>query len=806
MKRMIGILPVMLALLCIGILPVTATLRQEDPQVQEFVEVVNVEVIVRALRKGKPVSGLKEFDFTLFENGKQQKITSFMEIKRKIGEGQEETGAGKKAVEGPGKPAKRRVFFLYFRIAEPSPQYNDALDYFFEHVYRDGDYVLMIVDNQAFKVTRRLQLAETVQNVKTKLDEVARRAKSEKDILIKELDKLFRDFQADFRQNEMRKQPQRPLVDRLISRYRAAWDQYRFKYAGIDVEKIKALAASLKTVELEKWGIVFYQHDTFPLLNPESIFAEDEDSSKYIFELRKAFTAFDREMQQPIGSLEFLKDVRQAFIDANTTFHLLLSGPRSAGQLQSVYLKTARIYSDWKETFRNISKSTGGEILDGNVLKDSLGLAINKEDIYYRLTFAPQSYDNTTRKIEVKLDKKGPELYYNQRLLLHRSESIKISDFSFELPTLKFVLDRYRMFYDGTGPTGDIEIRLTAVDTGGEMSTFKRDLAPDKEKVLVSLKLDFPVGGDYTMVVEALDRQTGESAVYSRRINVPKILKPKDLEGILVKTVHKKDPGIISRKNKLKSILEKSADYCEKLKKTTFYFTCREEITDRLTRKGETERDKLFAYDYQIIMHENGKMDERRELIGTSGQGKENKKKKQREKEKRESEARSLLITNFYSRYSFLLPITLLSRENREKYRFQLLSREKIEDCDTYKISVDPKDKGTGAVNHGLVWLDVGDGSVVKIELNPRSLRGIDRLRSRAGRKGTRLKLTDVHWYDVIKKGIRFPSRTEISRLFLATQPEDPQSTRTEHALTVFSYKNYRFFNVNVAVVESSMN
>jgi len=109
-------------------------------------------------------------------------------------------------------------------------------------------------------------------------------------------------------------------------------------------------------------------------------------------------------------------------------------------------------------------------------------------------------------------------------------------------------------------------------------------------------------------------------------------------------------------------------------------------------------------------------------------------------------------------------------------------------------------------VNHGVVWLDVGDGSVVKIELNPRSLRGIDRLRSRAGRKGTRLKLTDVHWYDVIKKGIRFPSRTEISRLFLAKQAEDREPTRTEHALTVFSYKNYRFFNVNVAVVESSMN
>lgn len=798
MKIFSVLIPVLLVVSSGTVLPVPR--QQEDQHIQEFVEVVNVEVIVRALRKGKPVSGLKESDFALFENGKQQKITSFMEIKRKIGVGTEET-----VVKDSPKKPKRRVFFLYFRISEPSPQFHDALDYFFEHVYREGDYVLMIIDNHAFKITRHHQLAEAVKSVKAKLDEVSRRIKSEKDIILRELDDLFRNFQTEFRQNEMRNLPQRTLIDRLISQYRTAWDQYKFKYANIDVDKLTALAASLKNVELEKWGIVFYQHDTFPLLNPESIFSEDEESFKYIMEIRKAFTAFDREMQQPIRALDFLKTIQQAFIDANTTFHLLLSGSRSAGQLESVYLKTGRIYSDWKETFRNISTSTGGDIRDGNILKESLGLAINKEDIYYRLTFAPQTYDNTTRKIEIKLNKKGPELYYVQRLLLQRVETIKINDFSFDRSTLKFVLDRYRMFFDGTRSTGDLEVRLTAVDAKGEMSTLKRDLAPDTGKVLVSMKLDFPVGGNYTMVVEALDRQTGESDVYSRRITVPKTLNPKELEGILVTTVHKKDPGIYSRKNKLKSILQKSAQYCEKLKRTTFYFTCREEITDQLTRKGKTERDKLFSYDYQIVMHENGKMDERRELIRAAGTGKK-KKKRLREKEKRENEARSLLITNFYSRYSFLLPITLLSRENQGKYHFQLLAKEKIGNRDTYKIGVDPRKKGTGEVNHGVVWLDVEDGSVVRIELNPRSLRGIERLQARAGRKGTRLKLTDVHWYDVKKKGIRFPSRTEIRRLFLAKQGDDPAPTRMEHALTVFSYRNYRFFNVNVSVVESGMN
>ena len=64
-----------------------ALLSQQQEEVQkEYIEVTNVELNVRALRKGKPVSGLKKDDFIVLENGKKMRITSFMEIKRAIGE------------------------------------------------------------------------------------------------------------------------------------------------------------------------------------------------------------------------------------------------------------------------------------------------------------------------------------------------------------------------------------------------------------------------------------------------------------------------------------------------------------------------------------------------------------------------------------------------------------------------------------------------------------------------------------------------------------------------------------------------
>ena len=82
---------------CAGLLlPVQTTPPpQKDPdepkqsqksETREYVEVVNVSLVVRALKKGQPVAGLQQKDFTLYENGKPRTLTSFQEIRRKVGQ------------------------------------------------------------------------------------------------------------------------------------------------------------------------------------------------------------------------------------------------------------------------------------------------------------------------------------------------------------------------------------------------------------------------------------------------------------------------------------------------------------------------------------------------------------------------------------------------------------------------------------------------------------------------------------------------------------------------------------------------
>ncbi len=769
--------------------------QEENETQKEYVEVINVEVIVRALSKGKLVGNLKKSNFTLYENGEKQEITSFMEIRRKIGK--EATEYKEKEISE--KPGKKRLFLLFFLAYRHVSQYQRILDSFFNRIFQEGDYALLIIENQVFKFTQREQISQTLAQVKTKLNEVSKWQKMEYELLIKRVKDLFRTLEDEFR-NEQRRFSRRgtesirkkQLVEQLKKDYKRLWEEYKYKHINLNVDKLKVLAASLKKVNFEKWGVVFYSRDTFPQFNPESFIVGKQESLKNLFELRKFFNTFSSEIKKPSSLTSTITEIQQAFIDANATFHLLLSDKSSLGQFNSQYLTVDYIYSDWQEAFRNITNSTGGEVIDNNNFERSFAQVVEKEDIYYRLTYTPQITGEKIRKIEIKTKKKRVKLMYNRQVILKKASEISIDNFSFTYPALQFTLNNYQQLYDGNRLYGDIEIKITAVDSKGEMLAFGKALEPGEEKMTVSLKMNFPRGGKYTLIIEALDKHTGRTSVFSERVNVPKT----SLDGpVLITKVHKKTKGI-DKKNKLDVILKKSAKYCEKLEKTTFYFTCKEEVADIYFIKGKKVKDDLYLHDYQILMEENGKMSEKREPVRKTSH------KKKRKKKKKEDE--KFFLTNFFSEYPFLMPVTMLARENQKNYRYQLLSKEKVGKVKTFKLSVEPKKKGVGGINHGVVWVDEKDGSVVKIELNPSSLIGIRALKATARRKGTRIRVTDIHWYDVKKNTVRFPSRTEISEINLARHGGDTkQPEEVEHSRTVFAYKNYLFFNVNVNVTDA---
>ena len=813
-----------------------------QPIAREYVEVSNAEVVVRAFRNGKPVSGLNESDFTLYENGTKKKVASFLEVRRKIGMAPQGENTSEADTTSTAKktPPLKRLFFFYLRISGSGTGYRELLDTFFKDIYRPGDVVLLNVQSKVFKITNKEEADRTLPVVMKKLVSLAEFAKLEHQRRVMEAQKIFKTFEEEIRQMETRHMTTRQRYadglaeekpkgefqgyspEELFARdlevaYRQLWGEYRFRNIHMDTGKLKAIAASLKRVKMQKWGIVYYQTDRFPQFNPESLVTDSHYSMTQVKVLENLLQRLREDMSKPLIAADIFDEVRQAFVDANATFHLLLSEPPvKETPVQTQHIRVARIHSDWEQAFNNISSATGGEVVENKSPAESLARFAESEDIYYRLTYAPDKDGGFTRKINIKTADKSLVLQFNSTVTLEAANELAIEGFSFQHPSLSFTIKNYRTLFDGSQLAGDVDVKITVIDEEGTSSTVSKNFTPEEESTTITMKLNFPHGGKYSLIVESVDKNTGKKALFSQKVTVPRQEGEIDLsQPVLITPVH--DASGYTGGADLEHILASAGKYCNKLKKASFYFTCKEEIIDSCTMKGKQVKHDTYLLEYQILMDKSGKMKETRSLLKDSTKeagdtaGRKKKRKSGKQKHNQEDENDELVITNFYSNYPFLLPVTLLGREHQKRYEYKLLAKEQVGNRTAFKINVEPlttqeSPKKERPINIGVVWVDEEDGSILKIQLDPRALRGIDILRKAARRKGTYLKVTDLHYYDVKRAGIRFPSGTEIRETYLSAQKTGDAADSlvpVEEVKTVFLYKNYRFFNVNVNVVDS---
>jgi len=495
-------------------------------QINEFVDVVNIEVLVRALKKKELVGGLKKSDFTLYENDVPLDITSFQEVRRKVGLSSEFIALDATPEQQKKMAAvnEKRLFFIYFWISEPDPAMRRAIKFFFKNVYRDGDYVLIMIRNRMFRIVRKKQVEDSLESLLKEMEKEAQQLKFEQDRMVNELNNQYRDFLEKFRRaedNAMGEEQFIGILDDILIIYKNAWTEYSNRHTTLSAGKLKSIAASLKSIEMEKWGIVFYQHDIFPQFNLETISSQRLENYKHIYELRKDFGRIYREMRRGRRAVAFMDEIQQAFIEANTTFHLMLSDTKSYGELESVYLKLAYIHSDWQDAFRNITLATGGDIMDNNKLNKSLVQAVEKEDIYYRLTYAPAASGTKDRRIRVTVADNAIDLKFHRTTTIAAPSDIQIDKFSYNHPLLTFTIRNYRRFYDGSRLFGDVGVKITRINPQGKTVSAEREFSPHTEDLTVTMKLKFPSKGKYTLTVEAFDWQTGKTTSHKHRIEIP---------------------------------------------------------------------------------------------------------------------------------------------------------------------------------------------------------------------------------------------------------------------------------------------
>ncbi|MFH2107998.1 MAG: hypothetical protein ABII93_04955 [Chrysiogenia bacterium] len=708
-------------------------------QVHERIEVINQEILVRVFSGGKPVAGLHAGDFTLYEDGKKTKINYCRELRRSL--------AGK---EGPAAApqiaaSRKRLFLFMLWFNEESRDWPKAWDYFLTHIYRSGDRVILSDGERALEVSSPEKEREKVAAFFEGVTVGLKRKKLDKVRLVNELEKSAADFHdglvsslAGLIQVNMEK----PLLAEFKARYLGALNEYRLARLKGYPRWLERLAAALKTVEVEKWVLVFLQNERLPLLSRDGrLFREAPMKQETISELKRFMEETERQIQLGSDVISYFRDLQPLFIGANATYHLFLSD--AAGEtLPGDHLQWKSVFSSWEGAFRQISADTGGRVSDTTKLGAALEKAAESEDIYYVLTYLPAEGKDRKRDLRVEVNKPGMKAVYSRKLTLGEIFPLKISALEWQDNVLKISLSDYQRLYAESGLAGRLRVGVQAASKGKKALVFEKEILPIEAAVTVEMALNFPAPGRYLVQVDVADLLSNNRARAEKEIEIlpPPVDKPQ--EAIAEETAPSAE---------LASLLELAAGYCRRLKEGAFRFYCLEKVEEKaLQRNPQHQRvetvERRWSYDYQIV-GAGGEIKEQRRLLQNAGL-----------KVGAESVA---LETRFSSRYSVFMPVTLLAAENLVNYRYKFIERVKLKKRRCAVVEVLPRDPESGDIAQGKVWIDEADGSVLKIEMSPRGVAGIQALQEAARKMSARLELAVTHWYLVKHEGLRFPSATE---------------------------------------------
>lgn len=296
-------------------------------------------------------------------------------------------------------------------------------------------------------------------------------------------------------------------------------------------------------------------------------------------------------------------------------------------------------------------------------------------------------------------------------------------------------------------------------------------------------------------------------------------------------------------KGELSTILEKTGDYCERLKTAVFHFFCRETVHETVEktfkypekRRGlknflegnlQSKEDSRYEvlnnirktrirnnysskrslkknsalHHYQIIQ-QNGAIRERRDRVDTPDKNNTGKKRASG--------------TFLYSYQNAITPINIFAPENQSKYSFSLAGKKKIMGRKAYIIEVSPAGmvREAGKEERKLVtaWIDRQDFSVIRIQVYPMAIKGYDNLLKLDKDKMANLDIYDTHIFGFLRDGIRYPTKTKI-KLSFDSEPQKVVSNTTgghnqrvkfgavitTKISTEIIYKKYMFFDVKV--------
>jgi len=515
-----------LVILLLVILVFFVGLFAQEKEIREDMVVINVEVPVRVMHKGKPVDNLKKSDFRLFENGKEIDINGFNIVKKKISSQSIELDSERKQYYEP------RLFVLAFSVTNFNKFYEKGVRYFFDNVLRETDKLLVFVNNTTLTYNDLKEKDKSLNEILKTLNEEGKKARVNLRSVMMVVEGGITVLLSQIGPGSQVRNPhignsrQERDVLTFFLRYQNAWENYKKSFLQLNIFTLYNFATFLKRITLEKWVISFYQYEKFPILNKNShnyatITNNMNLSSKNI--LRNVEREFNANRTFPY------EEVSKIYYNLGATFNLVVIPTRIEADMNEIV--PGDISTSAEVTLREIAKRTGGSVSFTTDLTNSLEKIIEKEDISYILTYAPE--DNSRRgKLKVKLTGKKFKLLYddNQRASFIKrkikkynaeKKMIKIENLQFVNKKLIFKLINFELFKQKKLKSGKIGVNLIIRDQSGKiLFDENKRLSPEQKSTEMSIGFNWLKSGKYDLIIDVKDLLTNHNAFEYLKIEV----------------------------------------------------------------------------------------------------------------------------------------------------------------------------------------------------------------------------------------------------------------------------------------------
>ncbi|MCP5051877.1 MAG: hypothetical protein GY940_32215 [bacterium] len=508
----------------------------EHEQIVEEVNVTNIEVPVRVLYKGEPVTDLTVDDFTLYEGKKKIAINGFFLKRKSLSAAQPGDPEGK---AGTGIP---RTFVLVFNVTDYNREVEKAVNHMFDKLLRPTDRLMVFVNDKTLNYDN---LAEG-EKIKARLiNDLAEESKKAKRRLLKYIKRIENYIDIyDFRRSFFRRDVDQDLrAVQFLRKLLMTWDEYQRNYLVPRVDRFYYFSRYLEKLKGEKWVLNFYQFEFFPEIRPGSSTMDklqelvtslvNSGVPSAVARGRLISTLLNKlSNSMSVGKYFPNQEISKLFYKVDATFHGFFIKTSNVNLLKDISYKT--VSSDLEKVLKGISDITGGQNITSNDLLKSLETIAQKEDAYYMLTYAPQD-PKKAGKLKIAITGKKYKVlyddniradyinaYFNRLAKTLEGPDIKITDFSFKGKILAFTISNFLMRKLEGKNIGQLQIRIRVTDKYNKPLYDKSQMLTAQKK---ETKLSIPtfktiIKGEYNFIVDAKDMMTGKEDTFHKGISV----------------------------------------------------------------------------------------------------------------------------------------------------------------------------------------------------------------------------------------------------------------------------------------------